>query len=132
VNGLGCDLPLRFYERYQCRRDKTRDPVVPLPGFLAKKGATGHGDRDRRATQTGHEGEGSLMADVVRTVLTAPTGSRLVVRAELTSTALQATFWIALIVVSAGAVLLLRRRRSAVPRVTDNTPGRALLEQMQP
>ena len=54
------------------------------------------------------------------------------VRAELTSTALQATFWIALIVVSAGAVLLLRRRRSAVPRVTDNTPGRALLEQMQP
>ena len=28
-------LPLRFYERYQCRRDKTRDPVVPLPGFLA-------------------------------------------------------------------------------------------------
>lgn len=52
-------------------------------------------------------------------------------RAELTSTALQATFWIALIVVSAGAVLL-RRRRSAVPRVTDNTPGRALLEQMQP
>ena len=56
------------------------------------------------------------------------------VRAELTSTALQATFWIALIVVSAGAVLLLRRRRSAVPRVTDNTPGRTtpLLEQMQP
>ena len=45
-------------------------------------------------------------------------------RAELTLTALQATFWIALIVVSAGAVLLLRRRRSAVPRVTDNTPGR--------
>ena len=37
MNGLGCDLPLRFYERYQCRRDKTRDPVVPLPGFLAKK-----------------------------------------------------------------------------------------------
>jgi hypothetical protein len=60
----GRDLPLRFYERYQCRRDKTRDPVVPLPGFLAKKGAKGHGDRDRRATQTGHEGEGSLMADV--------------------------------------------------------------------
>jgi len=55
-----------------------------------------------------------------------------VVRAELTSTALQATFWTALIVVSAGAVLLLRRRRSAVSRVTDNTPGRALLEQMQP
>ena len=54
------------------------------------------------------------------------------VRAELTSTALQATYWIALIVVSAGAVLLLRRRRSAVPRVTDNTPGRALLEQMPP
>ena len=55
-------------------------------------------------------------------------------RAELTSTALQATFWIALILVSAGAVLLLRRRRSAVPRVTDNTPGRItpLLEQMQP
>ena len=48
-------------------------------------------------------------------------------RAELTLTALQATFWIALIVVSAGAVLLLRRRRSAVPRVTDNTPGRATL-----
>ena len=46
-------------------------------------------------------------------------------RAELTLTALQATFWIALIVVSAGAMLLLRRRRSAVPRVTDNTPGRA-------
>ena len=131
MNGLGCDLPLRFYERYQCRRDKTRDPVVPLPGFLAKKGATGRGDRDRRAAQTGHEGEGSLMADVVRTVLTAQV-PRLVVRAELTSTALQATFWIALIVVSAGAVLLLRRRRSAVPRVTDNTPGRALLEQMQP
>ena len=103
MNGLGCDLPLRFYERYPCRRDKTRDPVVPLPGFLAKKGATGHGDRDRRAAQTGHEGEGSLMADVVRTVLTAPTGSP-AVRAELTLTALQATFWIALIVVSAGAV----------------------------
>jgi hypothetical protein len=47
------------------------------------------------------------------------------VRAELTLTALQATFWMALIVVSAGAVLLLRGRRSAVPRVTDNTPGRA-------
>ena len=31
-------------------------------------------------------------------------------RAELTLTALQATFWIALIVVSADAVLLLRRR----------------------
>ena len=133
MNGLGCDLPLRFYERYQCRRDKTRDPVVPLPGFLAKKGATGHGDRDRRATQTGHEGEGSLMADVVRTVLTKLRQvRRLVVHAELTLTALQATLWIALIVVSAGAVLLLRRRRSAVPRVTDNTPGRALLEQMQP
>jgi len=58
VNGLGCDLPLRFYERYQCRRDKTRDPVVPLPGFLAKKGATGHGDRDRRAAQTGHKVKG--------------------------------------------------------------------------
>ena len=129
----GRDLPLRFHERYQCRRDNTRDPVVPLPGFLAKKGAKGHGDRDRRATQTGHEGEGSLMADVVRTVLTRQV-PRLVVRAELTLTALQATFWIALIVVSAGAVLLLRRRRSAVPRVTDNTPGRTtpLLEQMQP
>jgi len=58
VNGLGCDLPLRFYERYQCRRDKTRDPVVPLPGFLAKKGATGHEDRDRRAAQTGHKVKG--------------------------------------------------------------------------
>ena len=44
------------------------------------------------------------MADVVRTVLTAPKVPRLVVRAELTLTALQATFWIALIVVSAGAV----------------------------
>jgi hypothetical protein len=58
VNGLECDLPLRFYERYQCRRDKTRDPVVPLPGFLAKKGATGHEDRDRRAAQTGHKVKG--------------------------------------------------------------------------
>ena len=66
------------------------------------------------------------MADVVRTVLTKfRQVPRLVVRAELTLTALQATFWIALIVVSAGAMLLLRRRRSAVPRVTDNTPGRA-------
>jgi hypothetical protein len=65
------------------------------------------------------------MADVVRTVLTKlQQVPRLVMRAELTLTALQAT-WIALIVVSAGAVLLLRRRRSAVPRVTDNTPGRA-------
>ena len=63
MNGLGCDLPLRSYERYPCRRDKTRDPVVPLPGFLAKKGATGHGDRDRRAAQTGHEGERSLRYD---------------------------------------------------------------------
>ena len=123
----------RFASTSATSADGTRpvDPVVPLPGFLAKKGAKGHGDRDRRATQTGHEGEGSLMADIVRTVLTRQV-PRLVVRAELTSTALQATFWIALIVVSAGAVLLLRRRRSAVPRVTDNTPGRALLEQMQP
>ena len=132
VNGLGCDLPLRFYERYQCRRDKTRDPVVPLPGFLAKKGATGHGDRDRRAAQTGHEGEGSLMADVVRTVLTAPTGSPAggACRADVDR--------------AAGNVLdrahcgVSRRRVAAapsalaVPRVTDNTPGRALLEQMQP
>lgn len=76
------------------------------------------------------------MADVVRTVLTKLRQvRRLVMRAELTLTALQATFWIALIVVSAGAVLLLRSRRSAVLRVTDNTPGRRttpLLEQMQP
>ena len=51
------------------------------------------------------------MADVVRTVLRKLRQvPRLVVRAELTLTALQATFWIALIVVSAGAVLLLRRR----------------------
>ena len=65
------------------------------------------------------------MADVVRTVLTKLRQvRRLVMRAELTLTALQATFWIALIVVSAGAVLLLCRWRSAVLRVTDNTPGR--------
>jgi hypothetical protein len=72
----GRDLPLRFYERYHCRRDKTRDQVVPLPGFLAKKGAKGLMETATDGPlQTGHEGEGSLMADVVRTVLTAPTGS---------------------------------------------------------
>lgn len=66
------------------------------------------------------------MADVVRTVLTKLRQvRRLVVRAELTLTALQTRLWIALNGVSAGAVLLLRRRRSAVPRVTDDTPGRA-------
>jgi len=66
------------------------------------------------------------MADVVRTVGTELRQVRLlVVRAELTLTALQATFWIALIVVSAGAGLLLRRWRSAVRRVTDDTPGPA-------
>ena len=47
------------------------------------------------------------MADVVRTVLTKLRQvRRLVMRAELTLTALQATFWIALIVVSAGAVFV--------------------------
>jgi len=65
------------------------------------------------------------MADVVRTVLTAPTGSPAGGACRADVDRAQATFWIALIVVSAGAVLLLRRRRSAVPRVTDNTPGRA-------
>ena len=66
------------------------------------------------------------MADVVRTVGTELRQVRLlVVRAELTLTALQTTFEIALIVVSAGAGLLLRRWHSAVPRVTDDTPGPA-------
>jgi hypothetical protein len=104
--------------RYHARRR--------LCGRLRDIGRRSDGDRDRRATRTGHEGAGSLMADVVRTVVTKLRQvPRLVMRAELTSTELQATLWIALIVVSAGAVLLLRRRRSAVPRVTDNTPGRA-------
>jgi hypothetical protein len=35
---------------------------------------------------------------------------RLIVRAELTLTALQATFWLALAAASAGGVLLVRRR----------------------
>ena len=88
------------------------------------------------ATQTGHEGEGSLMADVVRTVLTKLRQvRRLVVRAELTLTALQATFWIALIVVSADAVLLLRRRaQRSRGSLTTLPPGGPLLcwRKMQP
>jgi hypothetical protein len=58
VNGLECDLPLRFYERYQCRRDKTRDPVGPAARLPGQEGATGHEDRDRRAAQTGHKVKG--------------------------------------------------------------------------
>ena len=55
--------------------------------------------------------------------------------AELTLTALQATFWIALIVVSADAVLLLRRRaQRSRGSLTTPPAGRTtpLLEQMQP
>ena len=58
------------------------------------------------------------MADVVRTVLTKLRQvRRLVVRAELTLTALQATFWIALIVVSAG------RRVAAAPLALSGLAG---------
>ena len=58
------------------------------------------------------------MADVVRTVLTKLRQvPRLVVRAELTLTALQATFWIALIVVSAG------RRVAAAPSALSGPAG---------
>jgi hypothetical protein len=62
------------------------------------------------------------MSDVLRS-----TGSklrrarRLVVRTELTLSALQATFWIALVGLSVGAVLLVRRRLT--PTATDRTDG---------
>ena len=47
---------------------------------------------------------------------------RLVLRTELTLGALQATFWLALVVASVGAVLVLRRqlKRRASPPIADD------------
>jgi hypothetical protein len=63
------------------------------------------------------------MTDALRTAASKlRRARRLVVRAELTLSALQATFWIALAVVSLGAVLILRRRiKPTAPHVAHES-----------
>lgn len=62
------------------------------------------------------------MSDAPRTVASKiRRARRLVVRTELTLSALQATFWLALVAISVGAVLLLRRRLTpSAPRIADD------------
>jgi hypothetical protein len=67
------------------------------------------------------------MTGALRTVISRiGQARRLIVRAELTLTALQAAFWVGVATVAMGAVLLLRRRSTSSPRLTAfNAPGTA-------